>query len=77
MPEIEDIAFKISAAFEDNYFVVAKRNVFNAVFNKYLSLADPNAEMEPYEAIVALGYKHRPEFDVMVKELKEIGLIES
>ncbi|HAK89367.1 MAG TPA: hypothetical protein DHV16_09525 [Nitrospiraceae bacterium] len=76
MPEIEDIAYKISLAFEDNYFIAAKRNAFNAVFNKYLSLSDPNAEMEPYEAIVALGYKHRPEFDVMVKELKETGLIE-
>jgi hypothetical protein len=75
MPEIEDIAFKISAAFEDNYFVIPKRNAFNAVFDKYLSLADPSASMEPYEAIVALGYRFRTEFDEMVKQLKELGLI--
>ncbi|MEW6739635.1 MAG: hypothetical protein ACOYU2_01255 [Nitrospirota bacterium] len=75
MPEIEDIAFKISAAFEDNYFVIPKRNAFNAVFDKYLSLADPTASMEPYEAIVALGYRFRTEFDEMVKQLKELGLI--
>ncbi len=75
MAEIEDIAFKISAAFEDNYFVPQKRNMFNAVFNKYLSLADPAASMEPYEAIVALGYRFRTEFDEMVKQLKELGLI--
>jgi hypothetical protein len=75
MPEIEDIAFKVSAAFEDNYFVIQKRNAFNAIFDKYLSLADPTASMEPYEAIVALGYGHRPEFDEMVKQLKEMGLI--
>jgi len=75
MPEIEDIAFKISATFEDNYFVIPKRNAFNAVFDKYLSLADPTASVEPYEAIVALGYRFRPEFDEMVKQLKELGLI--
>jgi hypothetical protein len=75
MPEIEDIAFKISAAFEDNYFVIPKRNAFNAVFDKYLGLADPTASMEPYEAIVQLGYKYRPEFNEMVKQLKELGLI--
>jgi hypothetical protein len=75
MPEIEDIAFKISAAFEDDYFVIPKRNAFNAVFDKYLSLADPTASMEPYEAIVALGYRFRTEFDEMVKQLKELGLI--
>lgn len=75
MAEIEDIAFKIAAAFEDNYFVVPKRNAFNAIFNEYLSLADPNASMEPYEAIVRLGYRFRPEFDEMAKQLKELGLI--
>lgn len=75
MLAIEDIAFKISAAFEDNYFVPQKRNMFNAVFDKYLSLADPTASMEPYEAIVALGYRFRAEFDEMVKQLKELGLI--
>lgn len=75
MPEIEDIAFKISAAFEDNYFVIPKRNGFNAVFDKYLALADPTASMEPYEAMVVLGYRFRAEFDEMVKQLKELGLI--
>ncbi|MEW6117204.1 MAG: hypothetical protein AB1553_09935 [Nitrospirota bacterium] len=75
MPEVEDIAFKISAAFEDDYFVAAKRNLFNAVFNKYLPIVDPAATMEPYEAIVELGYKHRNEFDEMVKALKELSLI--
>ncbi|BCB95869.1 hypothetical protein JZK55_07910 [Dissulfurispira thermophila] len=75
MPEIEDIAFKISAAFEDNYFIIPKRNAFNAVFDKYLSLSDPTASMEPYEAIVQLGYRFRTEFDEMVKQLKELALI--
>lgn len=75
MLAIEDIAFKISAAFEDNYFVPQKRNMFNAVFDKYLSLADPTASMEPYEAIVLLGYRFRAEFDEMVRQLKELDLI--
>ncbi|MBI3591889.1 MAG: hypothetical protein HY099_00090 [Nitrospirae bacterium] len=75
MPEIEDIAFKISAAFEDFYFQVPRRNAFNAVFNKYLSLVDPAGAMEPYDAVVELGYRHRDEFDAMVKELRELSLI--
>lgn len=75
MPEVEDLAFKIIAAFEDEYFLPAKRNAFNAVFNKYLSLVDPNGALDPYDASVELGYAHRAEFDAMVKELKEQSLI--
>ncbi len=75
MPEVEDIAFKIAAAFEDLYFVPGKRNAFNAVFNKYLSLVDPESAMEPYDAIVELGYRHRQEFAVMVDELSKLSLI--
>lgn len=77
MPEVEDLAFKIAAAFEDNYFAPAKRNAFNAVFNRYLPIVDPAAAMEPYEAIVELGYKHREEFDRMVQDLKDLSLIGS
>ncbi|MEW5746205.1 MAG: hypothetical protein AB1805_12305 [Nitrospirota bacterium] len=75
MPEVEDMAFRISAAFEDNYFNAAKRNTFNAVFNRYLSVVDPGATLEPYEAIVQLGYQHRDEFEQMVKDLKDLALI--
>ncbi|MBZ0157181.1 MAG: hypothetical protein K8I29_13340 [Alphaproteobacteria bacterium] len=75
MAEVEDMAFRIAAAFEDFFFVPAKRNAFNAVFNRYLSLVDPEASMEPYEAAVALGHRHRSEFDAMVKELKDLSLI--
>lgn len=76
MPEVENTAFLIAAAFEDDYFVTAKRTAFNAVFNRYLPLVDPAAALEPYEAIVELGYRHREEFDRMVQELKELSLIE-
>jgi len=76
MPEIEDIAFKIAAAFEDLYFVPGKKNRFNSVFNRYLPMADPEGKMvEPYDAIVELGYKHRAEFDEMIDELKKLSLI--
>lgn len=75
MAEIEDVALKIINAFEDNYFDVAKRNVFVALFQRYLSLADPEGEMEQYDAIVALGHRHRDEFDRMVSEFKGRALI--
>lgn len=75
MPEVEDLAFKIIAAFEDEYFLPAKRNAFNAVFNKYLPLVDPQGSMDPYDASVELGYSHRAEFNEMIKELKEQSLI--
>ncbi|MCL4490959.1 MAG: hypothetical protein M1510_03495 [Nitrospirae bacterium] len=75
MAEIEDIAFKIVAAFEDNYFEVAKRNIFVALFNRYLSIADPGGDMEQYDAITELGHSYRDEFDRMVKELKDRSLI--
>ncbi len=75
MPEIEDTAFKIIASFEDHYFEKEQRAVFIALFNRYLPVSDPLGEMEQYDAIVTLGYKHRDEFDQMVKELKERSLI--
>lgn len=75
MSEIEDLAFKISAAYEDNYFVIEKKKIFDMLFNRYLPLADPLSSMEPYDAIVELGYRFRPEFDELVKKLKEFGLI--
>jgi hypothetical protein len=75
MSEIEDLAFKIYTAYEDSYFIEQKRKVFDAIFNRYLPMADPTETMEPYEALVELGYRFRPEFDEMVKILKDQGLI--
>ncbi len=75
MPEVEDTAFKIIAAFEDNYFEVQKRKAFVALFSRYLPIADPEGEMEQYDAIVELGHRHREAFDQLVKELKERALI--
>lgn len=69
------IAQQISFAFEDQYYDEKKRNVFIALFNKYLLSADPTGTMEPYEAIIALGRQSLPEFDQMVKEMKDKELI--
>ena len=74
MPEIEDIAAKIADAFEDLYFVPGKKNLFNAVFNRYLPLVE-EPSVEPYDAILNLGYQHRAAFDEMVDELKKLSLI--
>jgi hypothetical protein len=76
MPEIEDVAFKIAAAYEDLYFVPGKKNLFIAVFNQYLPMVDPELKMlEPYDAIVELGYRYREAFDEMIGELKKLSLI--
>lgn len=75
MSEIEDLAFRIYTAYEDSYFIEQKRELFAAIFGRYLTIADPTETMETYEAIVELGYRFRPEFDEMVKKLKELSLI--
>ncbi len=76
MAEIEDVAEKIAAAFEDLYFVPGKKKLFNSVFNRYLPMADPEGKMvEPYDAIVELGYRHREEYDKMVAEFKKLSII--
>ncbi|MBI5099208.1 MAG: hypothetical protein HZB30_08200 [Nitrospirae bacterium] len=69
------VAQKISFAFEDQYFDERKRNIFIALFNKYLLSVDTAGTMEPYDALVLLGRKDPSEFDLMVKEMKEKELI--
>ncbi len=69
------IAQKISFAFEDHFFDEKKRNIFTALFNKYLQPVDPSGAMEPYDALVLLGRQNPAEFALMVKDMKEKGLI--
>jgi hypothetical protein len=73
--KISLMAQKISFAFEDLYADKEKREIFNALFNKYLSQFDPSGVMEPYDAIILLGRKNPEEFDRMIQEMKEISLI--
>jgi hypothetical protein len=73
--EIALIAQKISFAFEDFYFNKEKRDLFNALFNRYLSSVDPSGSMEPYDAIILLARKDPGQFDLMVQEMKEFSLI--
>lgn len=78
MLELEMImstAQKISNSLEDNFFDIDKRKFFDAVFARYLPSADPAGTMEPYDAIVALGRLEPAEFQRMVKELEDKGLI--
>ena len=72
---IEDMAMKIFNAFEDFYLDKDKREIFEDLFDKYLTVVDTTGQTEPYDAIVSLGYKHRADFDKMVKTLKEQALI--
>jgi len=75
MRDIEDMAMKIFNAYEDVFYEKEKNKIFENLFDKYLTIADPVGTMEPYDAIVSLGHRHRLEFDQMVKALKEQSLI--
>lgn len=75
MKEIEDVAVAIVNAFEEGYFDEGKRDLFNAIFSRYLSDVDPYEEMDLYEAIVKLGRSRREEFTRMISELRSRSLI--
>jgi hypothetical protein len=75
MEKIAMTAQKISFEFEDNYYDTEKRKLFAAFFEKYLAEVDPEAALEPYDAITALGRKNSDAFDHMIKEMVEAGLI--
>jgi hypothetical protein len=75
MGEIEDTAMRIFNAYEDVFYEKEKKKIFESLFDKYLNIADPVGTMEPYDAIVSLGHRHRIEFDLLVKALKDNSLI--
>ena len=75
MRDIEDMAMKIFNAYEDVFYEKEKNKIFENLFDKYLTIADPVGTMEPYDAIVSLGHSHRLEFDQLVKALKDHSLI--
>jgi hypothetical protein len=75
MGEIEDMAMKIFNAYEDVFYEKEKNKIFESLFDKYLTIADTVGTMEPYDAIVCLGHRHRLEFDQLVKALKDHSLI--
>ena len=75
MKEISDMAMKIFNAYEDYYLDKDKCKIFETLFDKYLTVVDEDGKTETYEAIVLLGINHRPEFDQMVKVLKDNSLI--
>jgi hypothetical protein len=75
MESISSTAQKISFAFEDHYDDTEKRKLFAALFERYLSEVDPEAAMEPYDAMITLGRKNTDKFNRMVKEMEEMGLI--
>jgi hypothetical protein len=76
--DIEKISFiaqEISFTFEDNFHKKNKRELFSAIFNKYLTDVDPGITTDPYDAIIALGTKDPAAFENMLKELKEKDLV--
>jgi hypothetical protein len=75
MRDIEDMAMKIFNAYEDVFYEKEKNKIFENLFDKYLTIADPVGTMEPYDAIVSLGHHHRLEFNQLVKALKDHSLI--
>ena len=75
MKEIADMAMKIFNAYEDHCLDKDKCKIFETLFDKYLTIVDEDGKTEPYDAIIWLGTNHRPEFDQMVKVLKDHSLI--
>ncbi|MGB9716336.1 MAG: hypothetical protein ACPL1G_08025 [Thermodesulfovibrionales bacterium] len=75
MGEIENMAMKIFNAYEDVFYEKEKKRVFEELFDRYLTIADPVGVMEPYDAIVFLGHNHPVEYDQLIKALKENFLI--
>jgi hypothetical protein len=69
------MAMKIFNAYEDVFYEKDKKKIFEDLFDRYLTIADPVGTMHPYDAIVSLGHRHRSEFDQMVKALKDQSLI--
>jgi hypothetical protein len=69
------IAQEISFAFEDHFNDVENRNLFDALFVKYLSKVDPSGAMIPYDAIMLLARKNPEEYEQMLKEMREANLI--
>jgi hypothetical protein len=69
------IAQEISFAFEDHFNDVEKRNLFDALFVKYLSEVDPSGAMIPYDAIMLLARQNRDKYEQMLKEMREANLI--
>jgi len=76
--DIEKISFiaqEISFTFEDTFHVKAKKDLFIALFDKYLTDVDPGVTTDPYDAIIALGKKKPEAFESMLKEIKEKDLV--
>ena len=74
LERISFIAQEISFAFEDNFHIKAKKDLFLALFAKYLSDVDPGITTDPYDAIISLGRKDPAAFENLLKEVKEHDL---
>ncbi len=75
MGEIEDMAMNVANAYEDHYFNTAKRAVFDALLNRYLSVAGSIADDDLYENVVTLGQRHPDEFRRFIDELRQSNLL--
>lgn len=76
MGEIENVAMKIFHAYEDYYLDKDKRKIFEDLFDRYLTVVDLDGKSEPYDVIVALGFKYQADFDAMVRTLRDHALID-
>lgn len=74
MGTMEDVAMKITHAFEDDFFNKERREMFEVIFNRYLSMVDLDGA-DLYEAMLSLGRSYPFEFEQMVKAFKDKGLI--
>jgi hypothetical protein len=75
MSDNENLPLKIFHAFEDLYFEKDKGKLFDKIFSRYFVHANIDRHMDLYDVLVLLSKKHSLQFEKMVNELRENGLI--
>ena len=75
MSDTKNLPLKIFHAFEDLYFEKDKGKLFDRIFSRYFVHADIDHHMDLYDVLVVLSKNHSLQFEKMVKELRENGLI--
>jgi hypothetical protein len=73
--KIANLAQEISFAFEDHFHEKNKKELFIAIFDKYLTAVDPGITTDPYDAVIALARRSQEDFENMLRDLRENNLI--
>ena len=76
LDKISMIAQTIIFSYEDLFHDETKKKLFIAFFEQYLSPLDPEGRLEIYDVIIRLARHNPVEFEQMLKEMEQAGLIQ-